>query len=305
LLPGPAACLAEVAVNRSIRSLVLMTMGVATLALWPADASAQRRVVHVGIGVGYYRPYYSRPYYYRSYFSPYYSFYSPFFYDPFFYDGWFGYGQYPPYWGGYPRYYEAGSDLRVQVTPREAEVYLDGYLVGNVDDFDGMLQRLRVPYGEHEVTVYKEGFHSFRQRMLFRPGESYRIRETLQPMAAGEPPEPRPAPSGTPATPQGQGPPRRGGPAGPPPPRGQPPIDRGDRASFGTVSIRVQPADAEVFVDGDRWDRPEGDSRLLVELSEGTHRIEIRKSGFKDYSSTVRVRRGETVPLNVSLPPGD
>jgi hypothetical protein len=79
----------------------------------------------------------------------------------------------------------------------------------------------------------------------------------------------------------------------------------GDQSSFGTLSIRVQPADAEVLVDGERWDRPEGDPRLLVEVSEGTHRIEIRKPGFKPYTSSVRVRRGETVPLNVSLPPGD
>jgi hypothetical protein len=269
-----------------------MTMGVATVALWPADASAQHRVA-VGVGVGYYRPYYYRPYY-RPYYYPYYSVYSPFFYDPFFFGAGYAYGQYPPYWGGYPVYYEAGSDLRVQVTPREAEVYLDGYLVGNVDDFDGMLQRLRVPYGEHEVTIYKEGFHSVRQRMLFRPGESYRIRETLQPTAAGDPSEPRPTPSAAPSSPQGP-PPRRGSP---------PPMERGDR-TFGTLSIRVQPPDAEILVDGERWDRPAGESRLLVELSEGTHRLEIRKPGFKAYSSTVQVRRGETVPLNVSLPPGD
>jgi hypothetical protein len=81
-------------------------------------------------------------------------------------------------------------------------------------------------------------------------------------------------------------------------------MERGDR-TFGTLSIRVQPPDAEILVDGERWDRPAGESRLLVELSEGTHRLEIRKPGFKAYSSTVQVRRGETVPLNVSLPPGD
>ena len=44
--------------------------------------------------------------------------------------------------------------------------------------------------------------------------------------------------------------------------------------------------------------------RLLLELIEGTHRVEIRKEGFKTYSSTVRVRQGETVTLNVSLSPG-
>ena len=52
-----------------------------------------------------------------------------------------------PYGYGYGYY--ARADLRTQVTPREAEVYVDGYLTGTVDDFDGMFQRLRVPLGEH------------------------------------------------------------------------------------------------------------------------------------------------------------
>ena len=60
-----------------------------------------------------------------------------------FYGGFYGYPyfQYPGY-GGYPAYggyWDASADLRVQVTPRTAEVYVDGYLVGNVDDFDGTL----------------------------------------------------------------------------------------------------------------------------------------------------------------------
>ena len=82
--------------------------------------------------------------------------------------------------------YEPGSDLRIQVTPRDAEVYLDGYLVGTVDDFDGMLQRLRVPYGEHDVELYREGYRPVRQKMLFRPGEVYRIKQGMEPVATGE-----------------------------------------------------------------------------------------------------------------------
>jgi hypothetical protein len=66
----------------------------------------------------------------------------------------------------------------------------------------------------------------------------------------------------------------------------------------------VQPADAEVFVNGERWDTSPGEDRLLLELIEGSHRVEIRKEGFRTYSSTVRVRQGDTVTLNVSLSPG-
>jgi uncharacterized membrane protein len=38
-----------------------------------------------------------------------------------------------------------------------------------------------------------------------------------------------------------------------------------------------------------------------VQLDEGEHRIEIRKDGYRSFSTTVRVRRGDTAPLNVSL----
>jgi len=81
-------------------------------------------------------------------------FYSPF-YDPFFYDPWYGY-QYPypmrPYGYGYRRY-EPEASVRLEVKPKEAEVYVDGYYAGIVDDFDGTFQRLRVEPGEHEIEL--------------------------------------------------------------------------------------------------------------------------------------------------------
>jgi hypothetical protein len=62
----------------------------------------------------------------------------------------------------------------------------------------------------------------------------------------------------------------------------------------------VQPEDAEVLIDGERWESPAGE-RVVVQLLEGEHRVEILKTGFRTYTSTVRVRSGETVSLNVSL----
>jgi hypothetical protein len=69
----------------------------------------------------------------------------------------------------------------------------------------------------------------------------------------------------------------------------------------GAVAIRVQPAGAIVLIDGEKWEGPDGPDRLVVHLSEGTHRIEIQKEGFRSFVTEVRIRRGETVPLNVSL----
>lgn len=270
------------------RLLVLVPLTIAAVtALWPADAAAQRRRGPTRTVIV------SARYAYHPYIHPYY-------YDPFWF-GWYGY-QYRPYppfgpYGPYGRFaYEPVADLRIQVTPRQAEVYVDGYLTGTVDDFDGVFQRLRVPLGEHEITIYLNGYRTIREKMLLRPFETYHIRQVMQPLAAGESAEPRPVPSERQPS---QAPQVRGG------TRAPVQTDRRDRPAgqFGAVSVRVQPADSAVFIDDERWEAPAGESRLLVEVSEGTHSIEIRKDGFKPYSSTIRVRAGETVSVNVSLPP--
>ena len=50
------------------------------------------------------------------------------------------------------------SAIRVQATPRDAQVFLDGEFVGIVDDFDGFLQGIRTSPGEHEIGIYLEGY---------------------------------------------------------------------------------------------------------------------------------------------------
>jgi hypothetical protein len=280
---------------------------VTAVTLWPAEAAAQRRPVYrhprtsiyVGVGVGYYRPYY--PFY-----GPYFPYYpaigfgwSPFFGYPYYAD------LYPPY---PPYYYRGWASARIEVKPNKAQVYLDGYLVGEVDDFDGVFQRLDLPPGEHELSVYLPGYRTYRQKTLFRPGAGYHFKAILEPLPPGATPEPPPQPAPDARDPYGE----PGEPPLPPrePGRTRPLPDRpGDRRApesrdFGTLNIRVQPADAVVVIDGERWDSPEGGSRLILELAAGPHRVEVRKDGFKPYTSTVQIRPGETQALNVSLPPG-
>jgi hypothetical protein len=91
---------------------------------------------------------------------------------------------------------------------------------------------------------------------------------------------------------------------GPPPESGnqvQLQLQQGDQ-HFGAVAVRVQPADAEILIDGERWEAPAGE-RVQVQLTPGAHRVEVRKSGYRTYSSTVSVRSGQTVTVNVSLSP--
>jgi len=63
------------------------------------------------------------------------------------------YGYAPPVYSG-RRYY---GDVRLEVRPRKAAVYVDGYYAGIVDDFDGMFQRLTLTVGSHEIEIAAPG----------------------------------------------------------------------------------------------------------------------------------------------------
>lgn len=90
------------------------------------------------------------------------SFASPFWYDdPWFYDMQWGggYGPYGPY-GPYHRYVAADSSVKLEVKPKQAEVYVDGYYAGIVDQFDGVFQRLHIESGPHRIEVRAPGYES-------------------------------------------------------------------------------------------------------------------------------------------------
>ena len=194
-----------------------------------------------------------------------------------------------------PAFFDEESSLRLQVTPRETEVFVDGYFAGRVDDFDGKFQHLHIQPGEHELTLYLDGHRKVTQVIQVRPRASFRIRYTMTPLAAGEAPEERPIAPVRPPTP------------GEPPA----PADALGRESpnsrveeYGSVAIRVQPSDAEVLIDGARWDGATGKA-VVVQLAAGSHRVEIRKDGYRSYTAQVDVRGGETSPINVSLSKGE
>jgi len=231
--------------------------------------------------------------------SPYYS---PLYSAPWFYDAWygdpFGYG-YPPAAGSYG----PSSSLRLQVEPPQTEVFVDGYDAGPVDQYDGLFRRLRLEPGEHDLELYLQGYKSVRQKIFLQPDNTFRIRHSMQALAPGDPQEPRPVATTPPSADPGFFDPR---PPGPPTrgnveraPRGAP-RDTAD-AGFGAIAVRVQPSDAEVLVDGERWDASGAGERLTIQLPEGAHRVEVRKAGFRAFSGVVPVRRGETATLNVSL----
>ena len=112
-----------------------------------------------GLGFGSYYGSFYDPYVFYDPFSPWYGSYGS-------YRGYGAYGGYPSYGGyGYPSYGSSYSvpfdgELRLKVKPRDAQVFVDGYYVGIVDDFDGVFQRLHLPSGPHRIEVRAPGYET-------------------------------------------------------------------------------------------------------------------------------------------------
>jgi hypothetical protein len=145
---------------------------------------AYRPVYRPRIGVGIYigSPYrYAYPAYGR---RPYY----PAPYPPTY--GYYGYGApyrysypYPPYSSpSYTGIYAVPppnalyGGVRLEVEPRDAAVYVDGYYAGIVDDFDGAWQRVALEPGPHRFEIVAPGLETLVFEVNVRADETIRYR---------------------------------------------------------------------------------------------------------------------------------
>lgn len=124
--------------------------------------------------------------YYGSFYDPY-VFYDP--YSPWYrsYGSYGSYGRYgaygyPPYGYGYPSSYSipADGELRLKIKPRDAQVFVDGYYVGIVDDFDGVFQRLHLPSGPHRIEVRAPGYETLTFDVQIRFDQTTRFEGDLR-----------------------------------------------------------------------------------------------------------------------------
>ncbi len=136
-----------------------------------------------------------------------------YFWDPWMWSGYFGgWGGYPwadPYGvggyggvggGGYGGWDTGGptsteqnpldenlptGGVRLKATPRDAEVFVDGYYAGRVDDFDGARQKLKITRGPHRIELRAPGYESVTFDITIIPGESTTYKTDLKPLTPG------------------------------------------------------------------------------------------------------------------------
>jgi hypothetical protein len=126
-----------------------------------------------------------------------------YYYDPWSWYAGYGYGYgWPGYygsWGGYYGSYGSGlyaggtygygryggpygwdiGGIRLKVRPKDAEVYVDGYYAGIVDDFDGIWQQLRLDDGGYRIEIRKPGLRSLAFDVRIQPGRTITYRGDL------------------------------------------------------------------------------------------------------------------------------
>ncbi|HWB31007.1 MAG TPA: PEGA domain-containing protein [Vicinamibacterales bacterium] len=178
--------------------------------------------------------------------------------------------------------------VRLRVRPVDTQVFVNGYYAGVVDDFDGVLQRLYLPPGEHAIELYRPGFRTFRQALFVSPRTRLEIVHQMVPLTAGEPlaapldPEPLPDDWTSNAA-----------------------TDDAASSPLGILALQVDPSDAQIVIDGDVWMGNAARTSLVIHLDAGRHRVEVRKAGYAPFKVDVDLSAGTRTRLAVHLDPTD
>jgi hypothetical protein len=95
----------------------------------------------------------------------------------------YGYGAASPYsaygvTSPFDDFGDTGS-LRLQVEPKDAEVYVDGYYAGIVDDFDGHFQHLDLSPRPHHVEIRAPGYQPLVFDIVIQPHQKSDYRGRL------------------------------------------------------------------------------------------------------------------------------
>lgn len=118
----------------------------------------------------------------------------PWYYDPFFASGAFGWsplwyapwslmwgtaglGPFPGVWG--TTTFDTGG-VRLKVRPRDAQVFVNGYYAGIVDDFDGLFQSLQLAPGGYKLEIRMPGYEPFALDVHIQPDRTMTVKETLR-----------------------------------------------------------------------------------------------------------------------------
>jgi PEGA domain len=91
-----------------------------------------------------------------------------------------------PYAAAYPNGACLSANVRVLATPKQADVYVDGFFAGFVDDFDGREQPLPITPGDHAITLYREGYRTVTRHIAATARSTVKLQLRMEKLGPGE-----------------------------------------------------------------------------------------------------------------------
>jgi len=73
------------------------------------------------------------------------------------------------------------SEIKLEVKPDRAAVFLNGGYVGHVNEFDGPGQWMIVPSGVYDLKITLPGYLPFETQITLRPGQRFEVKTDLAP----------------------------------------------------------------------------------------------------------------------------
>lgn len=302
-----------------LRIMMFLLITAITLSGFGSVAAAEKRVVSKPPGRGHFNSGHHFPrfsYYYSPFYRPYFS---PYYYPYGFGLGYgYGYGYGSPGYGGY--YYRGYGEVRTEIKPKEAKVYVDGDYAGEVDDFDGWWQRMQVEPGRHRIVFRASGFRPYAVTLRVLPGQEYKIKQQLQPGDDSIPDSDMRLPDRDYDQDYGsrdrkyrdrdyddqyrdrsykrernseydRDDKNRDYESDQDHHESDNPNDDQSQGDKHAITLQIQPNDATIYVDGNYYGTGDvnatGEVQIL--LPEGVHRIEIVRPGYESYSKEIHV----------------
>jgi hypothetical protein len=99
-----------------------------------------------------------------------------------------------PYSAAYPDIGCLTGKVRIVGTPARADVYIDGFFAGFVDDFNGELQSLPATPGVHAITLYRDGYRTITKRVSVTSDNIVTLRLNLERLGPHQTSAPPPLP---------------------------------------------------------------------------------------------------------------
>ena len=236
--------------------------------------------------------------------------------------GWYG----GPYWGGYwgpawgwggawggytvvyPMADRTHGALDLDVSPERAQIYVDGELVGEADDFDGFPDFLWLEKGTYDVVIFHAGYQTIARQYSIYGGQVIDVEDRMTP---GQ--ETLPEDLVSKRTVNRDERMRRER-------ETQEEAERWEREDReeryeemdargepGRAVVRVTPDDASIYLDGrflgTGWELARLRSGLIVDA--GEHELEAVRPGLDPESRRFTVEPGEEVEIVLELEPED